>query len=169
MSGRDLGRLAPVGTACCRIAVQAGVSHQRVSAGTLPFGPFRSPTDPVDAWVDARPAGRSIGSIAREYSVSVDRVSAATKPHGPFPYPAGEPAELLGTTAMGRWMGVAVPTVKRWQSKPDFPAPVTLPGTDRLVWDRAAVQAWADRYLTVCPVYAAQVLHVPRHRDVRRH
>jgi len=150
-----------------QMAAQAGVSHQRVSALTLPFGPYPRPTDPVAEWVTARRAGQPLSTIACDYQVSTDRVSKATAPHGPFPYPRRHPNDAVSTPEIARMFGVAEPTVRRWQTKTGFPPPRLQ--TRPPLWDTAAVQAWADRYLTTCRVCAARVLNLPRHRGVRRH
>ena len=149
-----------------QIAARAGVSHQRVSKLTVPFGPFPSPQSPVIEWVSARRAGQRLADIAHEYRVPVDRVSRVTAGHGPFPYPSRRPSEL-STYGIARRFGVAEPTVRRWQSRADFPPP--RPEAVPARWDAAAVAAWAEEHLTACPVCGARVLNLPRHRGARRH
>lgn len=158
------------GQSVTHIATRAGVSHQRVSALTLPFGPFPAREhDQVADWVQQRREATSIGDVARTYGVSTHRVTAVTKPHGPYPYPRREPADHIGTNEIARWMRVATPTVKKWQARADFPTPLTQQQTGTQVWDRGSVQTWADRQLKPCPVCAARVLNVARHRGARRH
>lgn len=143
-----------------QIAARAGVSHQRVSKLTVPFGPFSLPQSPVIEWVSARRAGQRLADIAGEYRVPVARVSRVTAGHGPFPYPSRRPSEL-STFGIARRFGVAEPTARRWQSRVDFPPP--CPGADSARWDAAAVAAWAEEHLTACPVCGARVLNLPRH------
>ncbi len=152
------------------IAARAGVSHQWVSRLTGPFGPFPpAAADDVPEWVQARRAGDTLDSIARRFGVSAHRVSAATAAHGPFAYPQRDHGGRVGTAGMARMLGVAEPTVTRWQRRVDFPPPALEGNPGRAMWDREAVQAWAAQALTRCPVCAAQVLDLPRHRGARRH
>jgi hypothetical protein len=158
------------GQSVTRIATCAGVSHQRVSALTLPFGPFLAPEDDHAAdWVQLRRDGITVGAIARTYGVSPYRVTTVTKPHGPYPYPRREPLDHVSVNEIARWMRVATPTVEKWQARPDFPTPLGPHRSSSRVWDRSSVQTWADRHLEPCPICAARVLDIARHRGARRH
>ena len=95
----------------------------RVSSLTLPFWPFSPPARPYRGMGRSQARRRQPSAdLAREHSVSAHRVSTAAKPFGPFPYPSRDLGQQLGAPAIARLFGVATPTVKRWQSRSDFPA-----------------------------------------------